>query len=224
MSESQKPQANTPSTHESGTASPFAAAAAQGEQPGQAPGGEMSDVSYSMETVTVDPSTLNMLRGSGQSQAPSQQASAQPQASAQQSQQAPAQPQQAPGQPQAVPGQAPVAGPGAGAVPASGAPGAGGQTTSAASGEDWASHSPEGSAATVVLPSGGFRTSAADPAAPGRPLRRDRFTSAPRSVHFRVEIGSVARNRFRQGGAERLCPSGPRSNAVPRRRRGFHGR
>ena len=85
MSESQKPQANTPSTHESGTASPFAAAAAQGEQPGQAPGGEMSDVSYSMETVTVDPSTLNMLRGSGQSQAPSQQA--------------PGQPQQAPGQP-----------------------------------------------------------------------------------------------------------------------------
>ena len=85
MSESEKPQANTPSTHESGTASPFAAAAAQGEQPGQAPGGEMSDVSYSMETVTVDPSTLNMLRGSGQSQAPSQQA--------------PGQPQQAPGQP-----------------------------------------------------------------------------------------------------------------------------
>ncbi|PZU34182.1 MAG: hypothetical protein DI576_04935 [Actinomyces sp.] len=58
----------------------------------------------------------------------------------------------------------------------------------------------------------------------GRVPRRDRSSSASRSVHFRTEIGSVARNRFRQGGAERLCPSGPRSNAVPRRRRGFHGR
>jgi len=112
VSESQKPQANTPSTHESGTASPFAAAAAQGEQPGQAPGGEMSDVSYSMETVTVDPSTLNMLRGSGQSQAPSQQAPGQPQQAPGQPPQASAQqPQQAPGQPQAAPGQAPVTGP-----------------------------------------------------------------------------------------------------------------
>ena len=79
MSEPQKPQTNAPSTHASGAGRPSTTPAAQGGQPGQAAEAEMSDAAHSMETVTVDPRTLDMLRGGGQPQAPGQASSPSPQ-------------------------------------------------------------------------------------------------------------------------------------------------
>ena len=81
MSEPQKPQTNAPSTHASGAVWPSTTPAAQSGQPGQAAESEMSDAAHSMETVTVDPRTLDMLRGSGQPQASAQAAPGQTSAS-----------------------------------------------------------------------------------------------------------------------------------------------
>ena len=72
----------------------------------------------------------------------------------------------------------------------------------------------------VTVATRGSRKPRNGPASP--PLRRDRFTSAPRSVHFRAEIGSVRaeigslprRDRFSPRGralVRQVAAQGPRS-------------
>lgn len=120
----------------------------------------MSDAAHSMETVRVDPRTLEMLRGNGQSRS-----SAQP-----------------------TSGQSPAAGSGAGSA-AYGAPAAGGRTLGASE-RDLAARSLEGSAATVALPSGGFRPPAGSPAPGSQPTP----SGGPRPAS--------------QGGAQQAAPGG----------------
>lgn len=148
MSESQQPQANTPSTRKSDAVPPSSAPAAQGGQPGRTEESQVSDLSYSMETVTVDPRALGVAGGAGRPQGTSP---AQPAPFAQ-----PASEQGSTPYAQPAPGRAPTTGAGSGgANPLRGADAGGSRAAHRAPETDQAAQS-DGAAETVFLPSGGF--------------------------------------------------------------------
>ena len=148
MSESQQPQANTPSTRKSDAVPPSSAPAAQGGQPGRTEESQVSDLSYSMETVTVDPRALGVAGGAGRPQGTSP---AQPAPFAQ-----PASEQGSTPYAQPAPGRAPTTGAGSGgANPLRGADAGGSRAAHRAPETEQAAQS-DGAAETVFLPSGGF--------------------------------------------------------------------